>query len=417
MSTGVPSAPAPSGPRRRSDPDPYPNYAWLRSKTPVSALYSPHGVGRTWFVTSYELARACLADPRLSNDDRNSSGHAAPFPEAQFDLARGLLELDRPAHARLRGLVTAAFTTGAVDALRPMLQRVSAAAVDAFTGSRIDLVREFCVVVPVAVIHELLGVPAAERADSHHCLDLFYRAGFTQPLDGDCVREIVDYVRHIVAVKRRLPGPDLTTQLIRERDRGELAGDDELHSMILSLLGAGHVTTVQFLATAAVRLLEHPAQLGGLLDASFDWSTATAEMLRYDSPVQASTYRYATEDLTLGGVQIARGDAVLVSLGAANRDPDRFGDADAFRVDRPGPSNLAFGHGAHLCLGAQLAQVEGGIALRELFTRHPDIALDVAIEHIEWAYAPMLRGPRRLPVDIGAPAPRPTAATVPEAGM
>lgn len=395
-------APDKAAPSPRGDPDPYPNYAWLRSRAPVSPLYSPNGVGKTWFVTSYDLGRDCLADSRLSNDDRNSSGHSAPFPEAQYDLSRGLLDLDRPAHARLRRLVTAAFTSSAVTAMRPMMKRVCSAAIDAFSSERLDLVSQFSVPIPVGIIHEVLGVPPEERDDAHHCLDLFYRAGFTQPLDGDCVRQLVDYVRHIADFKRGNPGPDLTTQLLEQRARGELTSDDEVSSMLLSVLGAGHVTTVQFLGTAIIRLLENPNQLAQLRNLTVDWQTAVLEMLRYDSPVQASVYRYATENFTLADVSISRGDAVLVSIGAANRDPARFEDPETFQVDRKGPSNLAFGHGAHLCLGAQLAQIEGEIALQELFGRYPDMTPASPLDEIKWAYAPMLRGPRKLPINLGS---------------
>lgn len=385
--------------RRRSDPDPYPNYAWLRENVPVSAVYSPSRTGSTWLVTGYEDAKACLADPRLSNDDRHAGSEDNPFPEGDFDMARGLLDLDRPEHARLRKMVSAPFTTAAVEQLRPMMRQVCETAVDEFVASGgTDLVAGYCVPVPVAVIHEVLGLPVEQRESPLRCLDLFYRAGFVQPLEAGAVEELVGYVRHIVEYKRANPGPDLTTLLLRKLDEGDLRSEAELVSMMLSVLGAGHVTTVQFLGTATLRLLEHPSQLAALRAGSVSWQDSVNEMLRYDSPVQASTYRYALTDLEVAGTPIAKGDAVLISLASANRDGSRYEDPNAFQLDRKARSNLAFGHGAHLCLGAQLARVEGEIALDVLFERLPGLRLDIPVADVVWSYGPMLRGPYELPV-------------------
>jgi cytochrome P450 len=188
--------------------------------------------------------------------------------------------------------------------------------------------------------------------------------------------------------------------------------------MILSVLGAGHVTTVQFLGAAAVRLMQHPEQLAALQAGTVAWPAAVAEMLRYDSPVQASAYRHVTEDMEIGGVRLAKGDAVLISLAAANRDPSRFPRPDEFRIDRQPRGNLAFGHGAHLCLGAHLARLEGEIALSILFRRLPDLRLAIPFERIVWTYGPMLRGPHRLPVTFRpGPAGSPPVATNPSANL
>ena len=186
--------------RHARDPDPYPNYRWLRENAPVSPLYSPHGAGRTWLVTSYELARACLIDPRLSNDSRKA--RAGQEGSEEEVTARGLLELDRPEHARLRGIVHHAFTSQATASWRPMIERECHAAIDRFAGQDgADLVADFAVPVPVAIIHEVLGIPPGERKDSGRTFDLFFRAGLAQPSDPDAYQELLGYVDFLISYK------------------------------------------------------------------------------------------------------------------------------------------------------------------------------------------------------------------------
>jgi cytochrome P450 len=387
--------------RPAGDPDPYRNYAWLRENAPVSPLYSPHGAGTTWLVTSYELARACLNDPRLSNDSRKARG--GPDTGQDDATARGLLNLDRPEHARLRGMVVSAFSPQAVARWRPMIERVTTQALDELAGrDTADLVTAFALPVPVAIIHEVLGVPAGERKDPARCFDLFYRAGLAQPNQAEPYVELLAYIDHLIAYKRACPGDDVTSLLLDQLGGGELHGVRELRSMLLGILGAGHVTTVQFFGSAALRLLEHPGQLADLRAGTARWSDAVTEMLRFDSPIQATQHRYATQDLTIGDVAVARGDAVLISVAAANRDPGRFPDPAQFQVTRRSRSNLAFGHGVHLCLGAHLARLEGEIGLDLLFRRFPELALAIPPQAVTWQYGPMLRGPAQLPVTLTA---------------
>ncbi|MFI7241464.1 cytochrome P450 [Streptomyces qinglanensis] len=392
--------------KESGDPDPYANYAWLRENAPVSEVCTPHRKGRTWLVTSYDLVREGLADPRLSNDDRNSAEPPAPFGSGSWDPARGLLDLDRPEHTRLRRLVAGGFSRGATEAMVPMMRRITQAAIDTFAeAGRCDLVASFSLPVPVAIIHEVLGIPEDQREPPARCMEMFYRAGLTDPLDMDSLHGLLRYSERLAAYKRAHPGDDVAATLLRGLETGQLRDGDELAAMILSVLGAGHVTTVQFLGVAVFRLLQHPDQLRAVLSGEIAWANAVNEILRYDSPVQASVYRYATEDLALGGSRIRRGDAVLLCVAAANRDPAHVPDPEEFRADRPLRGSLAFGHGAHLCLGAHLARLEGQVALDALFTRLPDLALAVPADRVVWSYGPMLRGPRELPVTFGGASP------------
>jgi cytochrome P450 len=381
------------------DPDPYPNYQWLREHAPVSPLYSPYGVGRTWLVTSYELARACLSDPRLSNDSRKA--RTGPDHGEDEATARGLLELDRPEHARLRRMVSHAFSPQATARWRPMIERECHAAIDRFAGrTEADIVADFAVPVPVNVIHEVLGIPPGERKDATRTFDLFFRAGLAQPNDPDAYQELLGYVDFLIGYKQQHRGNDVMSLLLENYDRGDIRGIRELRSMVLGIFGAGHVTTVQFFGAVTLRLLEHPDQLGELMAGRVRWPDAMNEALRFDSPIQATQHRYATDDMLIGDTQITRGDAVLVSVAAANRDPARFEDPGQFSIHRTARSNLAFGHGVHLCLGAHLARLEGEVGLAILFRRLPGIRLAVPPEQIAWAYGPMLRGPLQLPVTL-----------------
>jgi cytochrome P450 len=390
------TAPRPASRRLAGDPDPYPNYEWLRDHAPVSPLFSPHETGTTWLVTSYELARSCLSDPRLSNDSRKARG--GPDVAQDEAAARGLLSVDRPEHARLRAMVNSAFSPQAVSRWRPMIERICHEAIEQLAGlDQADLVASYALPVPVAVIHEVLGVPASERKDPARCFDLFYRAGLARPGDPDAYQELLSYIDHLIACMREHRA-GVAGMLLDHLDQGDLHGLRELRSMLLGILGAGHVTTVQFFGNAALRLLEHPDQLDRLRAGQVRWADAVSESLRFDSPIQATQHRYAVTDLTIGGVEIARGDAVLVSVAAANRDRARFDEPARFCPGRAARSSLAFGHGVHLCLGAHLARLEGETGLEMLFRRLPDLRLAIPATEVVWAYGPMLRGPRELPV-------------------
>lgn len=396
--TGQPPAPLAG---RKGDPDPYPNYAWLRQKAPVSAMYSPHGIGNTWLITSYELARAALADSRLSNDTRNSSDALTVDAAEDEYLARGLLDLDRPEHGRLRRLVSAAFSAQQTERWRPMIADVCHAAIDAIvTRGVAELVTDFALPVPVAVIHEVLGVPAPQRKSPQRCFDLFYRGGLARPYEAAAYEELIAYTDELIDYKRRHRGEDVTSLLVAQREAGEIRDERELRSMVLGMLGAGHVTTVQFFGCAILRLLADPDATAELVSGRVPWADGVNELLRVDPPIQATVYRYATEDFTIGGVDIRRGDAVLVSLGAANRDPARFARPDDLDPHGPKRSHLAFGHGAHLCLGAHLARLEGEVGLEILVRRLTELRLSMEPDEIVWAHGPMLRGPQAIPVSF-----------------
>ncbi|KXK62461.1 hypothetical protein AWW66_08445 [Micromonospora rosaria] len=401
----------------RGDPDPYPNFDWMRSTMPVGPVIGPEGHGRAWFVSSYEHGRACLTDPRLSHDRRHA---ATATPDEAVDEG-DLLGKDPPHHTRLRRLVNPVLSRGAVERLRPRIVEVCSSLVDAFAGrGNADLVAEYAWPIPWAVVHDFLGIPDAVRMDASHCIDRFLVAGYQEQQrrggPTPATDELMDYVRHLIAYKRGNPGDDLITSLTAGLQRGLLRSEAELEGMLYVLLGAGQVSTGPMIAAALLRLLENPDQLARARAGQVNWRLVVEEALRYDSPVQTSVTRYALTDLEIAGVRVAKGDMVIVSLAAANRDPSTFTDAARFDVRRRRRTHLAFGHGIHLCVGAPLARLEGEVCLRLLFDRLPTLRLATSPTDTAWVLGPKLRSPRQVPVVFDPPGPHHDPRTSPVAG-
>ncbi|MGA4844127.1 cytochrome P450 family protein [Streptomyces sp. G45] len=376
-----------------ADPDPYPNYRWLRENAPACPMGGDTDADSTCFVTSYDLVRAGLLDSRLSADPRNAAG-ADPLAPAD----RSVLDTDPPDHGRLRRVVNPAFSLSAVDALRPGIARACREAIAAFAGrGRADLMAEYGLVVPVAVIHDILGVPPEERADPAEFLHRFWWAAAAREPDPEAAAFVEEYVTGIIDHKRAHPGNDVTTALLRALDTGELRDESELRGMVTAVLGAGHITTVPLVSAGIVRMLQHPEQLARATADPERWPDVVEELLRYDSVIQVANNRYALEDMAVGDVPVPKGGTVLLSFAAANRDPARFADPDVFDMDRPRGGHLAFGHGTHFCLGAHLGRAEAEIALRTLFEELGDIRSDIPLEEVVWSFGPLLRGPAAIP--------------------
>ena len=389
------------------DVDPYDNFSWLRSAMPVAQMASSAdgkasgGKGSAWFVTGYELARACLADPRLSVDRRNAANAGHPDGHPDEEEEGDLLGKDPPDHSRLRRLLSPSMSPGASERFRPFVQEVCDGLIDAFReDGEANLVSQYAWPIPWYVMHEFLGVPEAERMDAARCVDRFLVAGYHEQQDGGpATEELMDYTRQLIAYKRAHRGADVTTVLIEGRESGEVRSENELVNLLFMLLGAGIVSTGLMISGGILRLLQNPGELAKLNDGTAEWKTAVEEAMRYDSPVQTSVLRFARTDLDLGGAKITKGDTLIISLAGANRDPAKFADAERFSIDQR-RSHLAFGHGVHLCTGAPLARIEGEIALRTAFRRLPDLRLTAPAQHQAWVLGPSLRGPREVQVQF-----------------
>jgi cytochrome P450 len=388
--------------------DPYPQYTALRAAAPV--YQHPMGF---WLLTGYEDV-AWLLRAGMSVEDRNVA--QGPFRELRDQLysdgpdaerATGLSMLDRdpPDHARLRRLVSKAFTPRAVQALTPRITELVDGMLDAARDAgQVDLVDALAFPLPFAVIAEMLGTPPADHERIRQLTGTLVRS--LEPVADPAMvaaiaeadAELTAIAAEMIAWKRANPADDLLTALVNAEDDGDVLDDDELIAQTLLLYIAGHETTVNLIAGGTLALLRHPDQLARLREDPALVGNAVEELLRYDSPVQASR-RITLEPVTVGGVAIPAGSFVMASLGSANRD-ERFWGADAaeLRLDRENArQHVSFGAGPHHCLGASLARLEASIALGRMTARCPGLALD---GEVTWNGRINLRGPAHLPVAL-----------------
>ncbi|MEW2353635.1 cytochrome P450 [Spirillospora sp. NPDC029432] len=378
--------------------DPYAAYAELRAKGPVHPIDFPRGA-TAFLVVDHEHGRAALNDPRLSKDTAHSS---VPVDGDQF-FGGTLLGMDPPDHTRLRALVAKAFTARRTEALRPRVQEITDRLLDAIDGEA-DLIRALAVPLPVQVICELLGVPAADR-------DRFreWTAVLTVPaptrearaLRRDVALAFNDYLMGVIAERREHPGDDLISGLIEAREGDAALTEVEMLNIVALLLVAGHETTMNLIGNGVLALLQAPDQLALLRKRPELLPAAIEELLRYDGPVDRASQRVALEDMEIAGTPIPKGAWVHVSLGAAGRDPAAFRDPDELDLTRTPNRHVAFGHGLHFCLGAPLARLEGQIAIGSLLERFPDLALAVPAEELRHHRAgSIVRGLVALPVRV-----------------
>ncbi|MEU6676402.1 cytochrome P450 [Streptomyces sp. NPDC046925] len=369
-----------------------------RSACPVQPVPAGSGGSPGYLITGYTEARAALNDPRLSKDTAAFFAGKGSRRRLHPAVARSMLASDPPQHTRLRKLVTGAFTTGAVSELRPFIARVTDDLLQQWpAGERFDLVAGLAVPLPVIVICELLGVPQTDRSDVRRWSAELFAAGEPDVIDA-ASHALADYMTALIAAKRQNPGSTLLDRLISARDGDDHLSEDELVSLAVLLLVAGHETTTNALGNAVLALLQHPAELERLREDPDAVASALDELLRFDSPVSTATFRFTTRAITLGGTDIPAGAPVMVALGAANRDPARFPAPDLLDPDRDAAAHLSFGHGIHRCVGAPLARAELEIALRAVLTRFPGIRLAVPPEQLIWRRTRLVRGLTSLPV-------------------
>lgn len=380
--------------------DPYSFYARLREAGPVhEVIVSAGEFEPSWLVVGHEEARRALNHPALSKEWRTSG----KFPDALVTAANAnMLEADPPHHTRLRRLVAREFTARRMEGMRGRIQQITDELLDAMAARperTADLIAALAFPLPMTVICELLGVPDLDRERFRYWSNEVVAPAPGTP-NNNAHRQLGGYLAELIDAKAKEPGEDLLSALIRTRDEdGDSLSSDEVIGMAFLLLVAGHETTVNLISNGVRALLAHPGELAALrgdFDGLLDG--AVEEMLRYDGPVQHSTYRYAREALDLGGTTIPAGATVLVSLAGADRDPGRFQDPDTFDIRRAPQGHLAFGHGLHFCIGAPLARMEGRIAIRSLLERFPDLAEDPAGGPPLWLPGSLMRGVSRLPL-------------------
>jgi cytochrome P450 len=389
--------------------DPYPQYARMRAEAPV--YEHPFGF---WLLTRYDdvswLLRAGLsveddnvaADSLLRQLRVEVYGDGAPRAGAV-----SMLDRDPPDHTRLRKLVSKAFTPRAIEGLRPRITALVDGLLDEMAAEgRVDLVDALAFPLPFSVIAEMLGTPPADHERIRQLTGTVVRS--LEPIaDPQLVaaimaadEELSGLAAEMIAWKRANPANDLLSALIHAEDDGDVLNDDELIAQTLLLYIAGHETTVNLIAGGTLALLRNPGQLALLRADPVLVGNAVEELLRYDSPVQASR-RITLEPVTVRDTTIPAGAFVMASLASANRDENFWGaDADEVRLDRQNArQHASFGAGPHHCLGASLARLEAGIAFDHLVGRFPGLALD---GDVVWNGRINLRGPAHLPVTVGS---------------
>lgn len=383
--------------------DPYPMYRTLQATTPV--MWD----GGSWQITRYADVHAALRDSRML------AGRINPDEEWLAETGLGplfhahskmMLFSDPPDHTRLRSLASKAFTPRVVEGMRERIQGLVDDLLDQVQATgRMDIVADLAYPLPVTVIAEMLGVPLDRREQFKHWSDGIagFIGGTTGPQEEmmrhalQSVLEMTDYFLALAAERRAHPRNDLLSALALAEEQGDRLTGEELVANCILLLVAGHETTTNLIGNGVLALLNHPEELARLREHPELIGTAVEEILRYDSPVQG-TSRKAAVDLELGGQQIQAGQFVSLMIGAANRDPAQFSEPDRFDIGRRENRHLSFSHGAHFCLGAPLARLEGQIALGTIVRRLPDLRL--ATDTIEWRDNYTLRGARALPVEF-----------------
>jgi len=379
-------------------------YAALAAAGPVHRITMPNGAP-AWLITGQDEVRAALVDPRLIKAPPGQPGPAAGGLAPDIDAAMNsdLLHLDPPDHTRLRRLVSAAFTRRRIEQLAPRVQLIADELLDAVAeAGEVDLIAAFAYPLPITVICELLGVPTADRDDFRDWSTTLVAGTLSTPEEWiAAATAMIGYIRELLAAKRVEPADDLLSALVAIRDGTDRLSEDELSSMVVLLLVAGHETTVNLIGNGVYALLTHPDQLALLRAEPERLPAAVEELLRYDGPLQVATFRWTTEPIEIGGTVIPAGDMVIPGLLAANRDPSRVADPEELDLSRADSPHVAFGHGIHHCLGAPLARLEGRIALGSLLARFPGLRLAVAPDEVTRRHGVLMHGLTTLPVVTG----------------
>lgn len=389
--------------------NPYPLYHRLRTEDPV------HWSDRlqSWMLTRYDDVLSANRDRRLASN--RVSVNLAPLTEADRNRYKGLGDhvsnwlgfTDPPKHTRMRDMIGQTFNQGLAESQEDRIREIVDGLIEKFRKKgEIDLVDDFAYPLPATLICDILGVPGGYRRQFRVLVeDLTAFVGAVGPTLTRVAekaersrRELTAFFRELASERRREPRQDLISTLAAVEGKKDGLTEEELLGLIVFIFDAGHDTTASFIANGTLSLLRNPVEMARLRQHPTLMDTAVEEFLRYESPIQFDT-RLATSDLEIGGKCIREGQTVILLRGAANRDPERFPDPDRLDLGRQDNKHLAFGWGAHFCLGAPLARLEGRVAFSRLLDAFPDLRLKS--EQIDWVENMSLRCPRSLPVTFG----------------
>ncbi|MGZ3645006.1 MAG: cytochrome P450 family protein [Ktedonobacteraceae bacterium] len=389
--------------------NPFPFYAQLRAEAPVFPVtISMPTKQRAWLITRYSDVQDVLKDARFAKNPRNAMSpeqlKKRPWIPPMFKpLEQNMLDLDSPDHTRLRALVHKAFTPRLIEQMRDEIQALTNELLDtAEPKGSMDLIADFALPLPLTIIGRILGVPAKDNNKFHHWTKTLLSAGTNTNYVVliPTIMRFMGYLKKLIRARRANPKDDLITALVQAKDGSDKLSGDEVLAMIFLLLIAGHETTVNLIGSGSLALLEHPDQLEKLRCEPAIIKPAIEELLRFVCPVEMATERYAREDIMIAGKTIPRGELVLAVIGSANRDANYFDNPDSLDITRENNKHLAFGLGAHYCLGAPLSRLEGQIAISTLIRRMPNLRLSIDPDQIRWRGGIILRGLEALPVSF-----------------
>ncbi len=385
-------------------------FAEMRAEAPIIKQPGVDGETPIWFVTRYADVQQILLDdehfvrdPRLAfTPEELERVNGRLNPQIDEMMNNHMLNRDGEDHRRLRSIVSKAFTPKVIQGMRPRIEKIANDLLDkVMPDGRMELVSNYAFPLPITVIAEMLGIPLENQNQFRTWSNAFVTPAITQEQQYESMQllmEFAAYMQQLVAERRRQPGNDLLSGLIHAEENGDRLNEGELFSMLSLLIVAGHETTVSLIGNAVLALLQHPDSLQQIKDDPTLIPSTVEETLRYDSPVERAITRFVTEDLEFGGQQFKRGDMVIAVLGSANRDEAQFSSPDILDIHRQQNPHIAFGKGVHYCLGAPLARLEGEVALRVLFERIPDLALDIDPDKLEWRDVPIFHSLVQLPV-------------------
>lgn len=387
--------------------DPYPIYQALRTEDPIHQVKGFKF--NQWFLSRYKDVYAVLNDARFKVDDLperladkalhlRQQGDFEPLIQT---VSHWLFFLEPPDHTRLRSLVQKTFSGMKVELLRPRIEAIVNHLLDQVEGRQMDIMTELAAPLPTLVSSEMLGIPIGDRAAlTQWAYTLFHV--FDQPLslqDYQHINQVAlqfkEYFGKLITDFRKNPQDNLISQLIQLCDQEGKLSEPELLGFLSMLFSVGQETTENLIGNGIFALLNHPKSLESLRQNPQLMSSALEELLRYDSPVQIIS-RTAIEPVEIDGRTIQKGDKVNLLLGAANRDPEKFLEPDRLSWNRKESSRLPFGSGIHYCLGAELARVQGQVALSNLIQRLPQLQLNP--EKVERRKNIVLRGFKVLSV-------------------
>ncbi|MDF9626050.1 cytochrome P450 [Bacillus cereus] len=385
--------------------DAYEIYKESRKKQPILFVNQVE-IGKEWLITRYEDALPLLKDNRLKKDWTNVFSQDIKNMYLSVDnsdhLTTHMLNSDPPNHSRLRSLVQKAFTPKMIAQLDGRIQRIADDLIsDIERKGTLKLVDDYSFPLPIIVISKMLGIPKEDQAKFR----IWSHAVIASPETPEEIKEtekqlseFITYLQYLVDIKRKEPKEDLVSALILAESEGHKLSARELYSMIMLLIVAGHETTVNLITNTVLALLENPNQLQLLKDNPKLIDSAIEEGLRYYSPVEVTTARWAAEPFQIHDRTIEKGDMVVIALASANRDETVFENPEVFDITRENNRHIAFGHGSHFCLGAPLARLEAKIAITTLFNRMPELQIKGNREEIKWQGNYLMRSLEELPL-------------------